>query len=92
MRRVMDLPGWIPSYRTAKGHGGVAPTADQITIDSVLDVADNHIDFTGTSGAGSVMFTFPMPDLDTANKVAAILEDYYGKPVLSIAKVEIPAE
>ena len=46
----MDLPGWIPSYRTAKGHGGVAPTADQITIDSVLDVADNHIDFTGISG------------------------------------------
>lgn len=55
MRRVMDLPGGIPLYGTAKGHGGVAPTAYQIAIDSVLQVADSHVDFTGTSGAGSVM-------------------------------------
>jgi hypothetical protein len=82
----------MPSYRMAKGHGGVAPTADQITIDSVLDAVDNHIDFTGTSGAGSVMFTFSMPDLDSANKVAAILQVYYGKQFLSIAEVEIPGE
>lgn len=89
MRRVMDLPGWFPSYQSAKGHGGVAPTAEQIFIDSVLRVGDDSLVFTGTSGAGSVVFTLPMPDLDTADKVAAILQEYYGKPLLSIAEIDI---
>ena len=39
---------------------------------------------------GSVIFTFPMSDLDSAIKVAAILQDYYGKLVLSIPEVEVP--
>jgi ACT domain-containing protein len=90
MRRVMDLPGWTPSYGSSKGHGGVAPTIEQILIDGVSHVADNHVDFTGTSGAGPVAISFAMPDRDTAEKVAAILETNCGKPLLSIASIEIP--
>jgi ACT domain-containing protein len=88
----MDLPGWIPSYSSSKGHGGVAPTIEQILIDGVLHVADNHVDFTGTSGAGSLTFSFSIPDRDTAEKVAVILESNCGKPLLSIASIEIPKD
>ena len=92
MRRVMDLPGWIPAPAGATTRGGTFPTAEQVVIDEVQRVSDTHVDFSGISNSGSVTFHFPMPDKNTAEKVATILKNNNGKGLLSIAFLQIPED
>jgi hypothetical protein len=90
MRRVMDLPGWMPNVG---GVGELFPaSADQVTIGRVLKVMHDRVEFLGKFGARTVFCGFQMPDENTARAVAGILHDNIGKTLLSIGTIEVLAD
>jgi hypothetical protein len=99
-KRVMDLLGWIPQPGGAKSRGDRVPSADEVFIERVLKVFDNHIMFscrfvdrsTGKGEARSIFYDFPMLDEKTRPKIEEILTESMGKTLLSIGTIEIPSD
>ena len=67
-KRVMDLAGWVPQPGGAKSDR--VPSADEVFIERVLKVFDDHIMFscrfvdwpTGEAVARSIFYDFPVLD------------------------------
>ena len=99
-KRVMDLLGWIPQPGGAKSKGDRVPSADEVFIERVLRVFDDHIMFscrfvdwsTGKAEARSIFYDFPMLDEKTRPKIEEILTESTGKTLLSIGTIEIPSD
>jgi hypothetical protein len=91
MRKIEDLCGWAPFPGVATGRGSKAVNLVEVLIDEVVVVADTYIDFLGI-WERTVNFRFDIPDKETAEKVAAILRENRGKPLLSIASHPIPED
>jgi hypothetical protein len=91
MQQVKDLPGWIPQPGGAKSEGETFPTtADQVYIEQVIHVMDDHVIFTCKFNGRSVFYDFPLLDKKTSEKIMEILNDNRGKTLLSIGIIEIP--
>lgn len=99
-KRVMDLLGWVPQPGGAKSVGDRVPSADDVFIERVLKVFDDHIMFscrfvdwsTGDAKVRSIFYDFPMLDDETRPKIEEILAANTGKTLLSIGTVEIPSD
>ncbi|MGD0737603.1 MAG: hypothetical protein ABR976_20925 [Terracidiphilus sp.] len=91
MLRVMDLPGWPPNPGGAKSEGERSPTAlDQVTIEQVNHVMEDHVMFTCRFNGHQVPHNFQLADKKTGEKIEKILNDNRGKTLLSIGIIEIP--
>ena len=91
--RVMDLKGWVPQSGGAFKSGNVFPmSAEQVTIEKILRVMDDHVSFTCDFGGRSEGYDFFVPDKKTANKIAKILNDNVGKTLFSIGFMELPPD
>ena len=99
-KRVMDLLGWVPQPGGAKSKGDRVPRADEVFIERVLKVFDDHIMFscrfvdwsTGEAVARSIFYDFPVLDEKTRPKIEEILGENTGKTLLSIGTIEIPSD
>lgn len=91
MLRVMDLLGWPPIPGGARSEGERSPTSlDQVTIEAVTSVMLDHVNFTCMFHERPVSYSFPVPDKNTGEKVANILNDNRKGTLLSVATLEVP--
>lgn len=86
MRRIKDLPGWPPPDFSGAGPAG----AGEATIQDVLHVSKSQVQFSCTIKGAASTCSFAVPDLNTAEQVAAVLKKYRGKNLLAIADEPIP--
>jgi hypothetical protein len=99
-KRVMDLVSWVPQPGGAKSNGDRVPSADEVFIERVLKVFDDHIMFscrfvdwfTGEAVARSISYDFAVLDEKTRPKIEEILTDNAGKTLLSIGTIEISSD
>jgi hypothetical protein len=93
MMRVMDFAGWVPQSGGAYRGGDKFPiSAEEVTIEKVLRVTEDHVAFTCDFGGKSVGYDFYVPDIRTAEKVAAILSANVGGTLFSIGILELPPD
>jgi hypothetical protein len=98
-KRVMDLPGWVLQPGGAKSEGDRAPSPDEVFIERVLSVFEDHVLFScrfvdrspAEAEARSIFYDFPMLDDKSRTAIEEILVANTGKTLLSIGPIEVPS-
>jgi hypothetical protein len=93
--RVGDLIAWPPEHGDTRGRGQSSPPGlDQVIIEQVLHVGDDHVICTCGFDHQSTRYSFQFPSGNgtTSRNLAKIVEDNKGQPMLSIYNIPIEAE
>jgi len=91
--RILDLPGWGNGPAGGFKPGETfAVTLDHVIIQSVIPSPRGYLCIAGLFNQRTVFCNVGPLDEKTLPKVAKIVNDNKGAPLLSIGTIEIPAD
>jgi hypothetical protein len=93
LKRVMDLPNWGSGPAAAFKPGEtLAVSLENVIIERVIPGQKSYLGIAGRFNQRTVFYNIGPLDEKTLEKVAKIVDENRGQPLLSIGTIQIPPD